>query len=260
VTLLLALFVLLYASARLDSAEARDVLAGIQSAFPIPLAPAVREPIDAEERPNDAPLREDPSLQQYLAAVLDAHEDPATASTRGTRLREEEQGIVIELAAAEYFPAGGAEIAADKKSVLADLAPILVSSGRSIRFEGHTDDQPIQSDVFPSNWELSAARAGALARYFIEEESLDPTWVATTGYAEYRPLVPNLGPAARARNRRVEIILAHPERRTSGLARDVDAELESLGRMLEALPPVPEQIDSGLREEGASTERSSPLP
>lgn len=244
VTLLFALFVLLYASARFDADQAAKVVSGIEHAFP-----AVTEQAQ-EIAPNSVPAtlethtlaakKDDPGLSEYLAAVLAAPNPARDDAAPSTRLREEERGLIVELTAAEFFPAGDAEIAEEKKRLLSDLAPILVSSGRSIHFEGHTDDQAIQNDQFPSNWELSAARAGALARYFIEEQGLDPQWVATTGYAQYRPLVPNLGPAARARNRRVEIILLNPVQAGKETGQVPDRELRSLGRMLEALPPVPE--------------------
>lgn len=247
VTLLLALFILLYASSRLDSQQAIELVAGIQSAFP-QVEESVLEgpPSEPDARPGIA-TEENPSLRQYLAAVIDVESERPGETMAGTRLREDERGIVIELAAAEFFPAGGVDLSSEKKQVLEDLAPILVSSGRSIHFEGHTDDQPIDSDVFPSNWELSAARAGVLARFFIEEQALDPSWVATTGYAQYRPLVPNLGEAARARNRRVEIVLLNPTGDATRAVKNPDADLESLGRMLDALPPVPDEADQRLR-------------
>jgi chemotaxis protein MotB len=73
---------------------------------------------------------------------------------------------------------------------------------------GHTDDQPVKTARFPSNWELSLARASQVARFLIDSTDLPPTQFRVTGYSLYRPLVPNTSESNRARNRRVEIVLS----------------------------------------------------
>jgi len=80
-----------------------------------------------------------------------------------------------------------------------------------IRIEGHTDDLPIHNSVFPSNWELSSARAISVLRYFIQK-GIEPQRLAAVGYGEYHPLVPNTSPENRARNRRVEIYIQKKEK------------------------------------------------
>jgi chemotaxis protein MotB len=76
-----------------------------------------------------------------------------------------------------------------------------------VRIEGHSDNVTVKLDRFPSNWELSAARAINVARYFIEVHDVQPGMIATTGYAEYRPVASNDTPEGRAKNRRVDIVL-----------------------------------------------------
>jgi chemotaxis protein MotB len=76
--------------------------------------------------------------------------------------------------------------------------------------EGHTDDTPIQSSSYPSNWELSTARAGSVVRYFIEEGKLPASKFMAVGFAETRPLVPNDTPENRSKNRRVNIVFVIP--------------------------------------------------
>lgn len=252
ITLLLALFVVLYAAARVDIEKAPTLIEGLQTAFLFEgTAP---EPLPIEKDADPAAPPEAPS-----AVADDAHGRLGLALKRqlvqsrdeageehGARLHEDERGIVISLASAEFFPAGGVEIPEKRRAVLAGLAPLLNAHVFPLQFEGHTDDRPIESDRFASNWELSSARAAAVARLFIEEHGLDPRRVATSGYAEHRPLVPNTGPAERAQNRRVEIVVLHAD--ASSLDdREAAAESGELGRLLDALPPIPSEVDESLK-------------
>lgn len=75
----------------------------------------------------------------------------------------------------------------------------------SMQIEGHTDNVPINTSYFPSNWELSAARAIAVGKYIIEAQGIDPTKIVTAGYGEYVPIAPNDTPENKAKNRRVEV-------------------------------------------------------
>ena len=256
-TLLLALFVVLYASARVDAEKNRSLFDGIQATF------AVGEPPADDSNPSlpgglgsdqDAVPRRVPDpigtlaplkqLESSLVRQLD-RERARPKSDPGISVHATERGLVISLAASEYFPAGGAEIPAERKRVLAAIAPLLAAEDGSLEFEGHTDDRPVQKGAFPSNWELSSARAAAVARYFIDEHDIDPRRVATAGFAAFRPLTESDAPAERARNRRVEIVvLADGEFLESSRSKDSEREL---GRLLDKLPPISEEIDETLR-------------
>jgi chemotaxis protein MotB len=255
---LLALFVVLYASARLDAERNLGLFEGLRSAFSSngsersgeddvgPGAAADdREPNTAV--PGTAPFETIAPLRQLERQIAREVERERRRIDRdpGVSLHASERGLVISLAAAEYFPAGGAEIPPERKRLLAAIAPLLAAEGGSLEFEGHTDDRPIGEGPFPTNWELSSARAAAVARYFIDEHAIDPHRVATTGYASYRPVSDGQTPAERARNRRVEIVvLADGELVGKRTARDPEREL---GRLLEALPPIPAEEDDALR-------------
>lgn len=267
-TLLLALFVVLYASARLEAERHRVLFEGLQSAF------AQGEPAAgdaAEGRPADAPADPDAEppgrdrieppatlrlLEQRLARALERarpDRDP------GIGLHATERGLVITLAAAEYFPAGGVEIPPERKRMLAAIGPLLAAQDGPLRFEGHTDDQPVADGPFPSNWELSSARAAAVARYFIEVHGIDPQRVSATGFAAHRPAVAGDGPADRARNRRVEIVVSRDDPRNE--ARTVTHPDRDLARLLERLPPLPERADESLRPaDPGPSPPAAPLP
>jgi chemotaxis protein MotB len=108
------------------------------------------------------------------------------------------------------FDSGEAELKPEGKEVLQKLASVLAGSDRQIRVQGHTDDVPIVgrlAETFPTNWELSAARAVNVVRFLQEGASLDPAVLSASALSQYRPRVPNDGPEGRQKNRRIEILL-----------------------------------------------------
>jgi chemotaxis protein MotB len=114
-----------------------------------------------------------------------------------------------------FFDSGKADIKKDGFSVLDRIASIVKELPEKIvKIEGHTDDVPIGTRLkskYPTNWELGAARASAVARYFTGAHKIDPSRIVTVSYAFYRPLVPNTSSANRAKNRRIEIVLTDRE-------------------------------------------------
>jgi chemotaxis protein MotB len=114
------------------------------------------------------------------------------------------QGVEITLRNRVTFNEGGVELAEYTKYVLSELANVLgLNPGYDVLVEGHTDNLPISSVKYPSNWELSAARASAVVRYLTVEGRLDPARISAAGYGEHRPVESNLTEAGRAANRRV---------------------------------------------------------
>jgi chemotaxis protein MotB len=96
--------------------------------------------------------------------------------------------------------------------LLTKLAGILRLIPNQIAIEGHTDNRPIHTPQFPSNWELSTGRAAALVRYFVEEQKLEPPRLEAAGYSEYRPVADNGDEKGRQANRRVELIVRPMEK------------------------------------------------
>lgn len=242
-TLLLALFVVLYASALVDVEKNRGLFEGLQSAF------TKGTPASEKNDPGRVPdavgdLAPQNQLESNLAKRLD-RERARIQADPGVSLHPTERGLVISLAAAEYFRPGSAEIRASRRPVLAAMAPLLAAESAPLLFEGHTDDLPANNPIYPSNWELSSARAAAIARFFIDKHGIDPQRVATTGYAAYRPLSDGESPSERARNRRVEIVVLSESERVKTRGK-VDPERE-LGRLLEQLPPLADEPDETLR-------------
>lgn len=126
------------------------------------------------------------------------------------RIHVEPRGLVISLSETGVFDSGSDQIKPAGKSMLDTLATSLVSLGNYIRVEGHTDNVPIHNDRFPSNWELSTARATMVVSYLIIKFGMWPELLSAAGYAEYRPAADNDTEEGKARNRRVDIIVLNP--------------------------------------------------
>ncbi len=108
------------------------------------------------------------------------------------------------------FGAGQAALTADARRILDAVGPALRDAGSALRVEGHTCDLPISTARFPSNWELSAQRAANVMAYLIRCCGIPPAKITAAGFAHTRPLVPNRDETSRARNRRVDILIAGP--------------------------------------------------
>lgn len=115
--------------------------------------------------------------------------------------------MVLELPSAVLFPSGSAELSNEGENTLAEVAPVLVTFGeREFQVVGHTDNVPIKTRKFPSNWELSTARAVSVVK-FLQEQGVPPENISASGYSEYQPVADNTDEEGRASNRRIEIVV-----------------------------------------------------
>lgn len=116
------------------------------------------------------------------------------------------KGLVMRLSDHALFDVGMADITPKALPLLKKVCAIIADGPYEVRVEGHTDDVPIKTPRYPSNWELSTARAVTVLRYFIETCGISSRRLSAEGFAEYHPVVPNTSAENRAQNRRVEII------------------------------------------------------
>jgi len=119
------------------------------------------------------------------------------------------RGVVLEISASALFDQGVAELQSASVKTLSEVASILGPGEQAIEIEGHTDDVPIKNPRFPSNWELSSARASSVARLFIEH-GVAAERLTIVGSAANHPVAPNNTPEGRARNRRITVTLMSP--------------------------------------------------
>lgn len=198
-TLLLACFASLYAAAmaRPVSALGTGLLDGQGRALAPAAPPAIAPPTSPSTNAAElAPLR------ASLGAIVQAHGELSDFD-----LNVDARGLVLSLPEAGSFPSGQADPTADAQAVLADIGRVLATVPNAIRVEGHTDDVPMQSARFASNWELSTARATRVVELLVARAGLPAGRLSAAGYAEFRPRVANDSPEHRARNRRVDIVV-----------------------------------------------------
>jgi chemotaxis protein MotB len=167
-------------------------------------APVASQALAAAD-PGPAARLAPAALERELAAFVGAQ-----AGLPGLEVEASARGLVISLPEAGSFPPGSAELGSAARRVMLELADRLRTLPNLIRVEGHTDNVPIHTPEFASNWELSSARATRVVQLLIEEGALAPTRLSAAGYAEHRPKQPNDRPEARARNRRVDIVVLAP--------------------------------------------------
>ncbi len=129
------------------------------------------------------------------------------SGTQGLEAQYTPKGIQLTLDDGLLFNTGSATITEDGVALLDRVAAIVRPMHRTISVQGHTDNVPIVTQRFPSNWELSTARAIRVVKFFIEQGGIDPSLLSAVGYGDSKPLMPNDSAVNRSMNRRVEIIL-----------------------------------------------------
>lgn len=170
-------------------------------------------PKSAEMVETDSPLARISTDLTALAERLNCQNDVSVAYTT--------QGLVMRLSDHALFDAGVADISPPAMPLLQKIGAIVAKTAYEVRVEGHTDDIPIKTNRYPSNWELSTARAVNVLRYIIDAYQIPSERLSAAGFGEYQPIVANDSSMNRAKNRRVEIIFLNPEnsavQRRSGL-------------------------------------------
>jgi chemotaxis protein MotB len=237
ITLLFAFFVVLYSSAQVDKRRVGQLALAIQVAFqqmgifqvsnskpalldtePMPFSDV--QIVENAERNQaigrlvnspqgdltNAPVREVmTNLQGQLESALAPEIKKHTITVTPTR-----EGIVVSLKEAGFFDSGSATVRPDALPTIAHFIDVIRPFPVHIRIEGHTDNVPIHTARFDSNWELSTARATEMIKLFIANYGIAPDRLSASGYGEYYPVASNATPEGRAQNRRVDLVLLNP--------------------------------------------------
>ena len=221
ITLLFAFFVVLFASSQSDKKKQIQISAAMQTAF-TPLGmfeahskkPPLAEGNNTATNANPAALalplpsarvETTEETEKHLNKLFEAQVAAGQIPPGSVTMHATAEGLVISLHEAGFFPSGSAEVRAASIPVLSSLAATLPAW--PLRIEGHTDNVPIHTVQFATNWELSTARATAIARLLLERGTINPADLSAAGYAEFHPVANNADEAGRAQNRRVDIIL-----------------------------------------------------
>jgi len=208
ITQILIFFVLLFSMSNVDASKFDIAMTSLQGSLGImqggkALSTGEFEGADDVGRYLTTAKEE----QQFLKLERDVEDIIEQDDIGGVHVNLDERGLVIRFVDGVLFDSGKADIKSEATSILNSIVPVLKESKRHIRVEGHTDNLPIRTSQFPSNWELSTTRAVNVVKYFIENHNFSPYILSAAGYSEYRPIAPNDSAKHRALNRRVDIII-----------------------------------------------------
>lgn len=218
ITLLFGFFVVMYSISSLNEGKYRVLSDALVNAF--------KKTPSGEQQPrlNPPPARVTNSLpSNTLEAELDPKFKKRTEDMRTiaqdllqvlaplvndnqVKITQSLRGVTVEISAAVLFAPGQASLQPESAKALAAVAHLLAQAPNQIQVEGHTDDAPINTAFYPSNWELSSARASSVVRLF-SANGVAPERMVAIGYADHRPLVANTDNESRARNRRVTMLI-----------------------------------------------------
>jgi len=264
ITLLFAVFVVLYAMSQVDKARVAKVIASTNEAFGmaksssapvfnvidsdsanlVPIPDAINQKPSTPDTNTDRKKRIAQLLKEKTA-IDETFETPILESDQEDKVRKKKEhekvraesqdfkkikdniaafleakgaedkvsmeigprGLVISLKDTEFFDSGKAVVRPDSMVLLDNISAAIGQYSNSVRIEGHTDNQPIRTALFPSNWELSTARATNVVHYLVKTHDLPPERLSAIGYGEFRPIADNHTEEGRQKNRRVDVVL-----------------------------------------------------
>jgi len=243
ITLLFAFFVVLYSSSYMDNKKIARLSVAIEGGFqelgafgngvgpggaqasaqwkaqgsPVPPTaaspPASAKPAAFSGGIDIALLRHE--LEQALGDEIKKQE---------IQVRITPEGLIVSLREIGFFKSGDAHLLPDAVPKLSRIAHILLEHGYEVRVEGHTDDVPIHSPQFQSNWELSTARATEVLMILIDRYHYDPGKLSIAGYSQFRPVADNSTAEGRKMNRRVDLVIVSQIARTADSAENAVAQ------------------------------------
>ena len=230
ITLLFAFFVVMYSVSSVNEGKYRVLSDSISSAFKLsqdgisvqlesPLKPPIIEhDMTISNQPhvlikNNYPKNWAGTLENEKAKDslnrISARVENSLAKLIDKNLvyvKKNDLWIEVEIKSSILFPSGSSYLSDDSRPLLKELAEVLNQYGNQIQVEGFTDNVPISTSEFPSNWELSTSRAASVVR-LLSKEGVDPKRMSAVGYGQFRPMASNATPQGRSKNRRVKIII-----------------------------------------------------
>lgn len=225
ITLLFAFFVVLYASAQVDKQRMGQLSAAIHEGF---------QDLGAFQRQEQIEVQWDPALDTRASAtsalapqkppVKPQVDDIKALQTRLQHALSNEiarkevsiaigpEGLILSLREVGFFDSGSAEMRPEAVAAFSRIADLLRQQPHKLRIEGHTDDVPIHTSRFTSNWELSTARATEVIRLLVTQYGFAPDRLSAAGYGEFHPVADNHTLDGRGSNRRVDVVVLSESR------------------------------------------------
>ncbi len=210
-TLLLALFIVLFASSQIDQQKFSKMITSFESAFggPFEGMSGGRFSVLPPGNQSSGPTPADKEMAQLKGAQ--SHLEKFIQMNKMSKDLEAviiDQGMLIRIRDNALFASGSADMFPEARQVAAEIAKLLVPLNQNVIISGHTDNVPINTYEFPTNWDLSSKRALNFMKFLLAQEpTLKPEKFSAIGYGEYRPLASNDSIDGRAKNRRVEVLI-----------------------------------------------------
>ena len=200
ITLLFALFVVMYSTSSVNEGKYRAVSESAQAAF----NPSTLTAKKIEIGPKLSSGNRSTGKVEYIAAIKGVLKE--FEQNKKLSIFQNSKGIVIRITDTALFDSGSAVIKNEAVEAIDSLAGVLANLKENIQIEGHTDNIPINSPLYPSNWELSSSRATSIVRRFVNY-GMEPSRLTAIGYGEYRTIAENDTGEGRSKNRRVDIVV-----------------------------------------------------
>ncbi len=265
ITLLMVFFVVLYSMSQVDQNKFKMLSETLRAAFnnpvltmPVPL-PGVGgrngDDISSKNRGDSKPPvvvqvdQQKQKMEKLAGQFTSLFKDKGLESSVNVAVGEGGKNVVIRLADSLLFEGGSASLNAQSLDLIDKMFEIIAQTNAQVQIEGHTDNIPIKNELFKNNWELSTARAVHVIEHVVQKFSLPPERLSASGYAEYHPVASNDTPEGRAKNRRVEFVIAGEEGGETGA--------ESAPP---PIPPATELLPAGTTHESESTPTPTPAP
>ncbi len=221
ITLLFAFFTVLYATSNADLDKSKKFEESIRTAFGMiggndgqdvgnnsfPNHPEKGTIIEPPIKVFYNPQATSEQLKDALMIMIDSEMSEDKRKDAGFTVNTDEEGVRISFLASKLFPEGSAKIMPHSLGALGVISKILKMTGRPLIVEGHTDNQFIKSDLYPSNWELAAGRAATIVRYLIKVQDINADRLKVVSFADQHPVEKNDTDEHRSKNRRVEIVI-----------------------------------------------------
>ncbi len=229
ITLLMIFFIMMYSMSQIDANKFRAIaeslnitLGGGSPKLEIADSPSGPSLIEKGSPQDNSATGEEPdkNTQQSSSGNIDA--ETLTIENIKAKLDKfakenniqtlivstiEERGLVVSIQDTLLFESGSAEITPNASTILKKISTVLSATSNYIKVEGHTDNLPINTARFPSNWELSVLRATNVVQILVKQGGINPNRLSATGYGEYRPIADNSTVDGRSANRRVDLVI-----------------------------------------------------
>ena len=236
ITLLLAFFIVLYSMSKIDIEKFHEVTVALHCVLQgkkLPSLPPGSRFVYDESGNSNLKLGDLVTLKREIETKLEE-----LGFSDNIRATLDRRGLIIRVSESAFFDLGSADLRTEAVDILDLIAEFLLRIPNHIRIEGHTDNLPIKTSKYPSNWELSVNRATICVRYLIVKHKFPPARISALGYGEYRPIAGNETPDSRIKNRRVDIIVLNWEEKR----KEPPAETEDISQTVEKNSSLEDEI------------------